>query len=123
MYINGSKLINNNFRQVLTIGYILAILFLAMHSTTIHVKTDVKTRDEVKKVAEDHGLSLTGLINIVLKQIARTKHLAISLDDEELSEYLVRLLKQAEEDLKKGNTSPKFKTADEFIDYLHKQVA
>jgi hypothetical protein len=32
------------------------------------------------------------------------------------------ILEQAEEDLKKGNTSPKFKTAEEFIDYLHKQI-
>ncbi len=93
-----------------------------MYATTIHVKTDIKTRNEAKKVAEDHGLSLTALINVVLKQIARTKHLTLSLE-EEPSDYLRGLLKQAEEDLKTGNTSPKFKTADDFIKYLHKQAA
>lgn len=93
-----------------------------MH-TTIHVKTDIKTRNEAKKVAEEHGLSLTALINIVLKQVARTKHLTLRLDEEEPSEYLRGLFKQAEEDLKKGNTSPKFKTADDFIKYLHKHAA
>ena len=33
------------------------------------------------------------------------------------------ILKQADEDLKAGNTSPKFKTAKEFVEYLRKQRA
>lgn len=32
------------------------------------------------------------------------------------------ILKQAEEDLKKGNTSPKFDNAKDAIDWLHKQL-
>lgn len=34
-----------------------------MHTTTIHVKTDIQTRDDAKKVAEEFGFSLTALVN------------------------------------------------------------
>ncbi len=92
-----------------------------MHATTIHVKTDIKTRNEAKKVAEDHGLSLTALINIVLKQVARTKHLTLSLDEEEPSEYLLKEMKHAREDRKAGKASPIFESADEMIAWIEKQ--
>ncbi len=89
-------------------------------TTTIHVKTDVKTRNEAKKVAEDHGLSLTALINVVLKQIARTKHLTLSLE-EEPNEYFKKELKQALKDREEGKASPIFKSADEAIKWLEQQ--
>lgn len=86
-----------------------------MYTTTIHVKTDIKTRNEAKKVAEDHGLSLTAMINIVLKQVARTKHLTLSLDGEEPSEYLLKEMKQATENRKAGRGSPLFTSDMELI--------
>jgi antitoxin component of RelBE/YafQ-DinJ toxin-antitoxin module len=53
-----------------------------MNTTTIHIKTDVKTRDEARKVAEDFGFSLTSLVNALLKQIARSKRLTLSIEEE-----------------------------------------
>ncbi len=104
----------------MTTGYILAIVFLTMYTTTIHVKTDVKTRNEAKKVAEDHGLSLTALINIVLKQVARTKHLTLRLDEEEPSDYLIETLKKSEEDIKAGRVSPEFHNTKDAIAWLNR---
>ena len=52
-----------------------------MNNTTIHIKTDVKTRDSAKKVAEEFGFTLTSLVNALLKQIARTRSLTLSLDE------------------------------------------
>jgi antitoxin component of RelBE/YafQ-DinJ toxin-antitoxin module len=52
-----------------------------MNPTTIHIKTDVKTRDSAKKVAEDFGFTLTSLVNAMLKQIARTRSLTLPIRD------------------------------------------
>ena len=52
-----------------------------MHTTTIHVKTDIKTRDSAKQVAEEFGFTLTSLVNALLKQIARTRRLTLSLEE------------------------------------------
>lgn len=65
-----------------------------MNTTTIHIKTDIKTRDNAKKVAKDYGFSLTALVNVVLKQIARTKHLTLNLD-EEPTQYMIESLKKS----------------------------
>ncbi|VVB91008.1 Uncharacterised protein [uncultured archaeon] len=85
-----------------------------MNITTIHIKTDIKTRDEAKKVAEEHGFSLTALVNVVLKQIARTKHLTLNLE-EEPSEYLLHEMKQARENREAGKGSPHFTSDTKLI--------
>jgi addiction module RelB/DinJ family antitoxin len=51
-----------------------------MNATTIHVKTDIKTRDTAKQVAEEFGFTLTSLVNALLKQVARTRSLNLSLE-------------------------------------------
>lgn len=92
-----------------------------MNITTIHIKTDTKIRDEARKVAEEHGFSLTGLVNIVLRQIAKTKHLTVNLDDEEPSEYLLKEMKQAKTDRERGRASPIFHSAKEMEEWIEKQ--
>jgi addiction module RelB/DinJ family antitoxin len=96
-----------------------------MNTASIFVKTEPRIKEEAQKTAEELGFSLSSLINAFLRQFVKTK--TITFSAKELNEvpnaYLRSLIAKAEEDLKKGNTSPKFKTADEFIDYLHKQIA
>jgi addiction module RelB/DinJ family antitoxin len=70
-----------------------------MQVTTIHIKTDTKTRDEAKKVAEDFGFTLTSLVNAMLRQIARTKRLTLSMD-ETPNQYMIEGLRESEEDVK-----------------------
>jgi addiction module RelB/DinJ family antitoxin len=94
------------------LGYTLDIL----NTTTIHIKTDVKTRDDAKKVAEGFGFSLTSLVNALLKQVARTKRLTLSMD-EEPTQYMLDALKQSEEDVKAGRVLT-FKTADDAISHV-----
>jgi|SRR3989344_3054555 len=72
-----------------------------MNTTTIHVKTDIKTRNDAKKVAEDFGFTLTSLVNSLLKQVARTKRLNLSLE-ENPTPYMIESLKKSEEDVKAG---------------------
>lgn len=91
-----------------------------MNTTTIHIKTDVKTRDEAKKVAEDFGFSLTSLVNAMLRQIARTKRLNLSLD-ENPTPYMIEALRQSEEYVKAGRVIT-FKTGKDALDYLKKEL-
>src|SRR5689334_19837820 len=91
-----------------------------MNSTVIHIKTDQKTRDDAKKVAEDFGFTLTSLVNAMLKQIARTKRLTLSMK-EEPTPHMVEALKQAEEDDKTGK-SMSFNSAKDAIEYLKSEI-
>jgi antitoxin component of RelBE/YafQ-DinJ toxin-antitoxin module len=68
------------------------------------------------------GFSLSSIVNAFLRQFVKTKTIHFSVRDEMPNAYLQELLTQAEKDLKTGKTSPKFKTADELIEYLHKQA-
>ena len=71
-----------------------------MNTTTIHIKTDVQTRDNAKNVAEDFGFSLTSLVNALLKQIVKTKQLSLNLEKRVIS----------------------FKTGKDSLDYLAKEI-
>jgi|SRR5215213_6008222 len=88
--------------------------------TTIHVKTDVKTRDAAKQVAEEFGFSLTSLINALLKQVARSRRLDLSLD-EIPNERTVALMKEAEEDFKNGRVLS-FASGKDALEYLDREI-
>ena len=90
-------------------------------NTTIHIKTDIQTRDSAKKVVEDFGFTLTSLVNAMLKQIARTKRLTLSLD-ETPNQYMIDALKQSEEDVKAGRVIS-FESGQEALEYLAKEIA
>ena len=90
-----------------------------MNTTTIHVKIDTKTKIEAKRVAEEFGLTLTALVNTLLKQIARTKRLYLSAEKEEPTEYFKQLMKEADEDVKAGRVIS-FKSGEEAVSYFRK---
>ena len=85
--------------------------------TTIHIKTDVRTRDAAKQVAAAFGFSLTSLVNALLRQIARNKRLTLSLD-ETPNQHMIEALKQSADDVKAGRVSPRFRNAKEALDWL-----
>src|SRR5690348_13330705 len=91
-----------------------------MSTTTIHIKTDIKTRDEAKKVAEGFGFSLTSLVNALLKQIARSKRLNLNLE-EKPTQYMIDSMKQAEDDVKHGRVIS-FETPQDAIDYVSSMI-
>jgi addiction module RelB/DinJ family antitoxin len=94
-----------------------------MNNASLFVKTDPKVKQEAQKTAAELGFSLSSIVNAFLRQFVKTKTIHFSVHDDEIpSPYLQELMRRAEENLKKGNTSPKFKTADELIEYLHKQT-
>lgn len=91
-----------------------------MNSTTLHIKTDITTRDDAKKVAAAFGFSLTSLVNALLKQVARTKRLTLSMD-ETPNQYMIDSLKKSEEDVKAGRVIS-FETEKDVLEYLTKEI-
>ncbi len=93
-------------------SYTLAI----MSHTTIHIKTDTKTRDDAKKIAEEFGFSLTSLVNVLLKQVVRNNTLTLTVN-EQPSEYMVKSLHTSEEDAKAGRVIS-FESGKDALAYL-----
>lgn len=91
-----------------------------MNYAVVTTKIDPQTKKEAQKTAEALGMPLSTIIKAFLKQFVRTQSLTFSLYDEEPSEFLKNIIQKAEEDYKKGNTSPHFKKAEDFIQFLHK---
>lgn len=93
-----------------------------MNTAVINIKTEVETKRKAQQLAQAIGVSLSALINAHLKQLVRTQKVAFDLN-EEPSEYLIKTIRQAEKNLKKGKGSPVFDNADDAIKWLHKQSA
>lgn len=89
-----------------------------MDTTVINIRTDAKLKSSAQRVAEDLGLSLSALINGFLKHLTKTKKITFSVK-EEPSEYLIKSIKEAEEDWKTGRVSAKFTSAKDAIAWLN----
>ena len=90
-----------------------------MNTAVVNVKVDPNTKKEAQKVAQDLGLSMSALINAFLKNLIRTKGINFSTSTEEPSTYMIRALKEAENDIKKGQVSPAFDNASDAINWLN----
>jgi len=93
-----------------------------MQRTVLNVKVNPATKQKAKEVAEDMGFSLSALVNAFLTQLAKTKTLEVKVD-EVPSKFLEKILKQAQEDRKKGKASPLFHSAEEAVNFLDQQRA
>jgi len=91
-----------------------------MNTAVINVKVDPKVKVGAQKVASDLGFSLSALINGYLKSLIKTKTVHFSLTEkEEPSEYLIKALKESEEDRKTGRVSPSFDNSKDAIKWLN----
>lgn len=91
-----------------------------MYNAVINIKTETETKQKVQHLASELGVSLSALINAYLKQLVRTKRVELSID-ETPSDYLITIIKKAEENLKHGKASPVFRTGEEAVKWLEKQ--
>lgn len=97
-----------------------SIYFVYMNTAVINIKTEPQTKREAQAIASQIGVSLSALINAYLKKLIRTKKVEHVLD-ETPNAYLRSVMKQAEENIKKGNHSPIFRTGEEAVAWLEKQ--
>ena len=91
-----------------------------MNTAVINIKTEEEVKKKAQNIASELGLSLSSLINAYLKQLVRTRRIEFDLG-EEPSEYLKSIIRKAEENYRKGRTSPAFKTGEEAVKWLEKQ--
>ncbi len=93
-----------------------------MATQVITIKIDSATKKEAQITAESLGLSLSAVIKGFLKQFIRTKTVTFSQRDEEIPNVrTLKVLKKAEENYKKGNTSPAFSNIGDEIKWLEEQ--
>lgn len=88
-----------------------------MNTAVINIRTDLSLKSAAQKVAEELGFSISSLINAYLKQLVKTKTIHFSRA-EEPSEYLIKLMEEAEEDREAGRVSPSFDNAKDAIGWL-----
>lgn len=88
-----------------------------MNTAVINIKVEPKTKREAQRVAEEIGVSLSGLLNGFLKHLIRTRTVTFSAH-EEPSEYLIQSLKEAEKEIKEGWVSPSFDNAEGAVAWL-----
>ncbi|OGH08771.1 MAG: hypothetical protein A2152_00100 [Candidatus Levybacteria bacterium RBG_16_35_6] len=88
-----------------------------MNTAVINIKTESTTKKQAQELASRLGLSLSALINAYLKELIKTRRVTFSTD-EMPSPYLIKAIKQAEENYKKGKTSPTFTNIKDAITWL-----
>ncbi len=91
-----------------------------MSYAVVITKIDPQTKREAMKTAGELGMPLSVVIKAFLKQFINTKSITFSRS-EEPSDYLKTVIKKAEENYRKGNTSPAFRNAKDAIKYLEDQ--
>ncbi len=89
-----------------------------MYTAVINVKTHPEIKNQAKKIAEELGFSLSSLVNAYLKQLIKTKTIVFSTVSEEPSAYMIKMLKQAEKEIKERKVSPTFSNAKDAIAWL-----
>lgn len=72
-----------------------------MDTALINVRTNLKLKLQAQKVADDLGFSLSSLVKAYLKTLVKTKTVYFS-DAEEPSDYLIKAMKEAKEERRKG---------------------
>ena len=74
-----------------------------MDTTVINIRTQTRVKEQLQRLAEDLGLTVSGLINGLIKQVIRTKKVEFSVEEEIPSPYLIKALKESAEDYKNGD--------------------
>jgi addiction module RelB/DinJ family antitoxin len=85
-------------------------------SEVINFRVDKKLKSEAQAIAKKMGLNLSDVLNVFLRGFVRDKKLDINL--EEPSDWLLKELAEADEDIKRGRVSPMFSNAEDAIKWL-----
>ena len=89
-----------------------------MYTAVINIKTHPEIKNQAKKIAEELGFSLSGLVNAYLRQLIKTKTVLFSTKPEVPSVYMSNMLKKSMKDIKEGRVSRSFSNAKDALSYL-----
>lgn len=88
-----------------------------MKTAILNVKVDEQVKKQAQVVASSFGIPLSTLVNAYLMELAETGQIHFSAV-EIMTPKMERLIEQAEKEIKSGETSGPFETAEEAIAYL-----
>lgn len=95
-------------------------IHISMNTAVVNVKIDPETKKAARDVAERMGVSLSSLIKSYLREVVKTKKTVLSASPEP-SAYFVKMLKKAEEEVKKGDVVS-FDNTKDAIAYLDDMI-
>ncbi len=84
-----------------------------MKITLIHIKADIKVKEEAQFIADELGLTLTGVINAFLKQLIRTREVRFNAGNK-MTPYLEKIIAESRKDMNKYRLEPM--TLEEALD-------
>ncbi len=90
-----------------------------MKPAIINIKVDANDKKKAQELAQELGVSLSGVMKMYLKDFLRNRRIEVGMKTEEPSEYLIDALKQSEKDREEGYVSPAFKNAKDAIAWLN----
>lgn len=85
--------------------------------TTITIKTNKTLLKQSKKLAEELGITLTGVVNSFLKQFVRERKFSVSAEPMPTKEKMA-LLEQISKEMDRGEFSGPFTDVDELFNHL-----
>ena len=88
-----------------------------MKTAVINVKVDEQTKKRAQAVAGSFGIPLSTLINAYLMELAETGQIHFGAV-EIMTPEMEQLVEQAEKEIKSGETTGPFETAEAAIAYL-----
>ena len=84
-------------------------------TSTINIRVDERTHQELKKFAEHIGIPASSLVNASIRQMLRTREVAFSTSLKPTA-YLQNIIEEAEADYTEDrNIEGPFRSADEMI--------
>lgn len=92
-----------------------------MDTAIINIRTQINIKEQLQKVAEELGLTVSALLNGLIKQVIRTKRVEFESKAETPSPYLINMLKQSEAEYASGDYYS-FKNPKEAIEFLDKAL-
>ncbi len=89
----------------------------SMKTTVMSIKVSEDTKKRAQIVAKQFGLPLSTLVNAYLMELGDTGQIHFSTT-EMMTPRMEKIIEQADKEIKDGNTSGPFNSAEEAISYL-----
>ena len=88
-----------------------------MNTTVISVKVDKEVKNNAQEIAKSMGISLSTLVNSYLRQVVATRRVEL-FAPEPMSPELEKAIEIIESEIKTGQISEKYESADTFLTAL-----
>ena len=88
-----------------------------MKTTVMSIKVDENTKKRAQLVAKQFGIPLSTLVNAYLMELGSTGQIHFGTA-EMMTPKMEKIIEQAEKEIKNGETSGPFHSAEEAVKYL-----